>query len=154
MSDGEQHKGQVAEARRLAAKEGLVDLTVLVDFNGIQISGHTRDIMPVNVAADFAADGWNVIEIDGHDIRAVHDAVRAARSHRSAPSAIVAHTVMGKPVSFLEDKAEYHGRGLTPDEYVRAMRRARPRPGRARRGARTARAAVRRRAAAARHATY
>jgi transketolase len=62
MSDGEQHKGQVAEARRLAVKEKLANLTAIIDFNGIQISGHTSDVMPVQVAADWAADGWHVIE--------------------------------------------------------------------------------------------
>lgn len=121
MSDGEQHKGQVAEARRLAIKEGLVDLTCVVDLNGIQISGHTRDVMPVNVAADFAADGWRVVEIDGHDIDAVHDALRSATHDRSAPTAVIAHTIIGKGVSFMEDEAEFHGRGLSVDEYGRAM---------------------------------
>ena len=121
MSDGEQHKGQVAEARRLAAKEKLADLTVLVDLNGIQISGHTRDIMPVNVAEDFVADGWNVIEVDGHDISAIYEAVRASHQYDGGPSAIIAHTVMGKPVSFMEDQADFHGRGLTAEEYVEAM---------------------------------
>ncbi len=121
MSDGEQNKGQVGEARRLAVKEGLADLTVLVDLNGIQISGHTRDIMPVNVAADFAADGWNVVEVDGHDIRAIHEAIRAGHRTASAPTAVIAHTVIGKPVSFMEDEAEFHGRGLTAEEYTRAM---------------------------------
>ncbi len=129
MSDGEQHKGQVAEARRLAAKEGLADLTVLVDLNGMQISGHTRDIMPVNVLGDFAADGWNVIEIDGHDIVAIHEAVRAAHAHQEGPTAIVARSVIGKGVSFMEDQAEFHGRGLTEDEYVRAMEELRLDPG-------------------------
>ncbi len=78
MSDGEQHKGQVAEARRLAVSKQLSDLTVLVDLNGVQISGHTRDVLPVDVAKDFAADGWKVVEIDGHDIAAIYGAVRDA----------------------------------------------------------------------------
>lgn len=121
MSDAEQHKGQVAEARRLAAKEHLSALTVVVDLNGIQISGHTKDIMPVNVADDFAADGWNVIEVDGHDVLEIYDAIRQAHAHTGGPSAVIAHTLIGKPVSFMEDQAEYHGRALTLDEYGRAM---------------------------------
>lgn len=121
MSDGEQHKGQVAEARRLAVKEGLSDLTVVVDLNGIQISGRTAEVMPVDVAADFAADGWGVIEVDGHDVRALYAAIASAVADTSRPVAVIAHTVIGKGVSFMEGKAEFHGRGLTPDEYARAM---------------------------------
>lgn len=121
MSDGEQHKGQVAEARRLAVKEGLHDLTVIVDYNGIQISGHTADVMPVDVAADFAADGWGVIECDGHDVRAVYAALASAVADTSRPVAVIAHTVIGKGVSFMEGKAEFHGRGLTLDEYEKAL---------------------------------
>ncbi|MHB1136333.1 MAG: transketolase [Coriobacteriia bacterium] len=120
MSDGEQHKGQVAEARRLAAKEGLSDLTVLVDCNGIQISGHTADVMPVSIAAGFAADGWGVIEVDGHDFGAVYAAITEALADTFRPVAIIAHTTIGKGVSFMEDDPEFHGRGLTEDEYERA----------------------------------
>lgn len=120
MSDGEQHKGQVAEARRLAVKERLSDLTVLVDLNGIQISGETAEIMPVNVAEVFAADGWRVIEVDGHDVRAVYAAVAEAVNDPSGPVAVIARTVIGKGVSFMEGKAEFHGRGLTLEEYERA----------------------------------
>ncbi len=121
MSDGEQHKGQVAEARRLAAKENLSDLTAIVDLNGIQISGATADIMPVDVAADFAADGWGVVEVDGHDVRALYAALAAAVADTSRPVAIIAHTVIGKGVSFMEGRAEFHGRGLTVEEYDRAL---------------------------------
>lgn len=121
MSDGEQHKGQVAEARRLAAKEALADLTVVVDLNGIQISGRTADVMPVDVAKDFAADGWGVLEVDGHDVAAVYEAVAAAVADRDRPVAVIAHTMIGKGVSFMEGKAEYHGRALTREEYRAAM---------------------------------
>jgi transketolase len=121
MSDGEQHKGQVAEARRLAAKERLSNLTVVVDLNGIQISGHTADIMPVDVAADFAADGWGVVHVDGHDVRALYAAIAGAVAEGERPVAVIAHTVIGKGVSFMEDQAEFHGRGLSVDEYDRAL---------------------------------
>lgn len=121
MSDGEQHKGQVAEARRLAVKEGLHDLTVVVDLNGIQISGKTADVMPVDVAADFAADGWGVIEVDGHDVRALYRAIAQAVADTTRPVAVIAHTVIGKGVSFMEGEPEFHGRGLTLEEYERAM---------------------------------
>lgn len=121
MSDGEQHKGQVGEARRLAAKERLADLTVVVDLNGIQISGRTADVMPVDVARDFAADGWGVLEVDGHDVAALYEAIAAAAADPERPVAVIAHTVIGKGVSFMEGKAEYHGRALTQEEYERAM---------------------------------
>ena len=121
MSDGEQNKGQVAEARRLAVKEGLDALTVVIDLNGIQISGKTSDVMPVDVAADFAADGWGVLECDGHDVRALYEAIATAEADTSRPYAIVAHTVIGKGVSFMEGKHEFHGRALRPEEYVLAM---------------------------------
>ncbi|MGB4593055.1 MAG: transketolase [Coriobacteriia bacterium] len=121
MSDGEQNKGQVAEARRLAVKEGLCDITVIVDLNGIQISGRTADVMPVAVADDFRADGWAVIEVDGHDIAALYAAVAASVADATRPTAIIAHTCIGKGVSFMEDQAEFHGRGLRLDEYALAM---------------------------------
>jgi len=121
MSDGEQNKGQVAEARRLAAKYGLADLTVVVDLNRVQISGHTDEVMPVHVGADFEADGWRVIEADGHDLRALYAAIAQAVADRSRPCAVLAHTVIGKGVSFMEDTPEFHGRGLTAQEYPRAM---------------------------------
>ena len=121
MSDGEQQKGQIAEARRLAIKEGLVDITVVVDLNGIQISGRTEDVMPVAVAEDFAADGWRVIEVDGHDVEALYAAFADADADKENPVVIVAKTVIGKGVSFMEGKEEFHGRGLNPDEYQTAM---------------------------------
>jgi transketolase len=120
MSDGEQHKGQVAEARRLAVKEKLGTLTAVIDYNGIQISGHTSDVMPVHVAADWAADGWGVIECDGHDLAALAEALRQAVLG-DGPTVVVARTVIGKGVSFMEGLPEYHGRGLTAEEYPRAM---------------------------------
>jgi transketolase len=120
MSDGEQHKGQVAEARRLAVKEKLGNLTAIIDCNGIQISGHTSEVMPVHVAADWTADGWRVLECDGHDLAALAEALRdAIRSE--GPTVVVAHTIIGNGVSFMEDLPEFHGRGLTAEEYPRAM---------------------------------
>jgi transketolase len=121
MSDGEQMKGQVGEARRLAAKYCLCDLTVVVDLNRVQISGHTGEVMPVDVVADFAADGWAVTHVDGHDTTALYAAVAAARADGDRPHAVLAHTVIGKGVSFMEDDPDFHGRGLKPDEYARAM---------------------------------
>lgn len=120
MSDGEQQKGQVGEARRVAVKEGLGNLTAVVDWNNIQISGRTEDVLPVNLREDWLADGWRVIECDGHDVAALHDALREAIDD-GVPSVVLARTVIGKGVTFMEDKEEFHGRGLKDDEYDRAM---------------------------------
>lgn len=128
MSDAEQMKGQVGEARRLAAKYALCDLTVVVDLNRAQISGHTPEVMPVDVAAGFAADGWGVIECDGHDTAALYRALRAARADAGRPYAVLAHTTIGHGVSFMDDDPAYHGRALKPEEYVRAMAELRQDP--------------------------
>jgi len=120
MSDGEQQKGQVGEARRLAAKEKLGNLTAVVDWNHIQISGRTDDVMPVPLVADWEADGWRVLECDGHDLAALQAALSEAVSDE-LPTVVLAHTVIGKGVSFMEGLAEFHGRGLNADEYPRAM---------------------------------
>lgn len=121
MSDAEQMKGQVGEARRLAAKYHLCELTVVVDLNHAQISGHTGEVMPVDVVAGFAADGWGVIECDGHDTAALYAGFREARADTERPYAVLARTTIGHGVSFMEDDPAYHGRALTPDEYARAM---------------------------------
>ncbi len=121
MSDAEQNKGQVAEARRVAAKFGLADLTVVVDYNDAQISGRAHDIMPVHIADDYRADGWEVAEVDGHDLRALYHTLAEAMADSGRPRAILAHTHIGWPVSFMTDDVAYHGRALTDDEYARAM---------------------------------
>lgn len=119
MSDGEQMKGQVGEARRLGAREALGTVTAVVDWNGIQISGRTRDVMPVDLPATWAADGWRVYECDGHDLKALHEAIAAAVDD-GVPSVVLARTIIGKGVSFMEGLPEFHGRSLTRDEYVKA----------------------------------
>ena len=122
MSDGEQTKGQVAEARRFVRKYGLYDLTVLVDYNDAQISGHVHEIMPEDIPAHWGAAGWKVIEIDGHDISAIYAALHEAVHHLTTPVAVIARTVIGKGVPFIEDDPEYHGKALTEEQYAEAMR--------------------------------
>lgn len=121
MSDAEQAKGQVAEARRFARKHRLNNLTVIIDNNGFQISGKTRDIMPVNIRDNYRADGWRVIEVPGHDFRRLFAAIRTAVRDRNNPYAIIAHTIMGHGVSFMEGKADYHGKALSREESTRAL---------------------------------
>ncbi len=121
MSDAEQAKGQVAEARRFARKFGISNITVLIDYNEIQISGSVHEIMPVNIKGNYLSDGWEVMEVDGHDHQAIYQAIRASlRGDR--PVAIIAHTVMGKGVSFMEGDEEYHGRALKEEEMAQAFR--------------------------------
>ncbi len=120
MSDAEQAKGQVGEARRIAVRHGLNDLTVLIDYNRIQLSGRVDDIMPMDIPANYRADGWAVLECDGHNIAALYQALREAR-HDGRPTMILAHTLMGKGVSFMEGTHEYHGKPLKEDEFKRAM---------------------------------
>lgn len=122
MSDGEQAKGQVAEARRFCRKYGLTDLTVLIDHNHIQISGRTEEIMPVNIKENYHSDGWQVLEVPGHNHRAIYNALRTALTDKEHPYAIICETVMGKGVSFMENQREYHGRCLTAEESGRALR--------------------------------
>ncbi|MBP1731226.1 MAG: transketolase, partial [Deltaproteobacteria bacterium] len=120
MSDGEQAKGQVAEARRFARKYGLSNVTVVVDFNRIQISGRVEKVMPVNIAQNYLADGWDVIEINGHDPKEIYAALRKARQTDN-PTCVLAHTVIGNGIPFMEGKEEFHGRALNEKEYAEAV---------------------------------
>ncbi len=121
MSDAEQAKGQVAEARRVAKKYGLSNITVVIDYNDAQISGRARDVMPVNIKENYLADGWRVIEVDGHDIEQLLFALKEAVEDKVNPVAIVAHTVMGKGVSFMENDVSYHGKPLTKEQLEKAL---------------------------------
>ena len=122
MSDGEQAKGQVAEARRFARKYAINELTVIIDHNHIQISGRTEQVMPVNIKENFLADGWRILEIPGHDFSEIHGAVRQAISDKNNPCVIIAETVIGKGVSFMENNREYHGRALNREESEKALK--------------------------------
>jgi transketolase len=121
MGDGEQQKGQISEARRFAAKYNLANLTVLIDYNRLQISGDTHAVMPQNIKQNFLSDGWKVMEIDGHDLQEVYYALHTAVNDNTAPMAIIAKTVMGKGVAFMENLAKYHGSTLSEEQYLKAM---------------------------------
>jgi len=121
MSDGEQTKGQVAEARRFATKYGLKDITVIIDYNKLQISGNTEKVMPCRICENYKADGWETMEVDGHNFSELYDAVRKS-IFIDKPACIIAHTVMGKGISFMENQYKYHGKPLTEQEYEKAMK--------------------------------
>jgi transketolase len=120
MGDGEQQKGQISEARRFAAKFGLTNLTALVDVNGLQIGGDTAEIMPQDIAADWAADGWNVVEVDGHDMQAIYAALRAAPA-ADRPTVVLLRTHMGQGIPAIIDNAKYHGQALSDDQAKEAI---------------------------------
>ncbi|MCX7994250.1 MAG: transketolase [candidate division WOR-3 bacterium] len=122
MSDAEQAKGQVGEARRFAKKFNLNDITVLIDYNHFQISGRVEEIMPVNIKENYLADGWKVLEISGHDHRAIFEAIKLAISDKTSPYAIICETTIGKGVSFMENNARFHGQSLTREECNRALK--------------------------------
>ena len=120
MGDGEQQKGQIGEARRFAKKYGLSNITVFVDYNRLQISGTTEQVMPQNVIENFLSDGWDIIEINGHDYNEIYKALKAAQANVN-PVCIVANTIMGNGISFMENKEKYHGSPLNEAEYKEAM---------------------------------
>jgi transketolase len=109
-SDGEHQEGNTWEAMMFAGKNKLDNLTVVIDRNNIQIDGFTEDIMPLEPFADkYRAFNWEVIEVDGNNIRAFVDAIRQARSVHEKPTVIIAHTIPGMGVDFMENDFRWHG---------------------------------------------
>ena len=121
MGDGGQTKGQLAESRRLAVKEGLTDLVALIDWNGIQISGRLDDVMPCSLRALWEADGWEVVECDGHSFDALYLALKDA-GRRGRPTVLLCRTVMGKQGQAMEGTAAYHGKAPSTELYDQIVR--------------------------------
>jgi transketolase len=122
LGDGEQQEGQIWEAAMTAAHRKLDNLTAIIDYNKIQIDGFVNDIKGVEpLAAKWRSFGWHVIEIDGHDFSAIESAFDEALETEGKPTLILAHTVKGKGVSFMENKAEFHGRALSEEEMEQAL---------------------------------
>ncbi len=120
MGDGEQQKGQISEARRFASKYGLKNLTAIVDYNRLQISGNIFDVMPQNIRANWESDGWQVLEIDGHNFEEIFAALDKAQASE-IPTMILAQTVMGKGVPFMENQNQYHGAPLREEPFKEAL---------------------------------
>ncbi len=120
MGDGEQQKGQISEARRFAKKFCLNNLFAIVDLNRLQISGNIESVMKQNIKENYLSDGWEVYETDGHSFEDIYKTVKTAVS-KGGPAVILAHTVMGKGVSFMENVKDYHGKALTREQYEKAM---------------------------------
>lgn len=122
VGDGEIEEGQIWEAAMSAGNYHLDNLTVFVDNNGLQLDGPISEIMsPAPIGEKFKAFGWNVIEIDGHDCAQIGDAVDAAAACNGKPTVIVAKTVKGKGVSFMENQVRFHGSVPNEDEFKQAF---------------------------------
>lgn len=121
-SDGEHDSGNHWEAVQFAGNNKLNNLTAIVDRNNIQIDGHTEDIMPLEPLADkYVAFNWHVLHINGHNIEEIADAIDHARATFEKPTVIIAHTIPGKGVSFMENKFEWHGKPPNKDEAQQAL---------------------------------
>jgi transketolase len=121
VGDGEQAEGQIWEAVMAAHGFKANNLTAIVDFNGLQATSTTKEIFPIeNLVGKWSSFGWNVIEIDGHDMVQILDALEEAKAFTEGPSVILAHTVKGKCFPFAEGKAKYHNASMTEEEYKEA----------------------------------
>ncbi|PIR93590.1 transketolase [Candidatus Falkowbacteria bacterium CG10_big_fil_rev_8_21_14_0_10_39_11] len=120
MSDGELNEGQIWEAYMLAAKHKLNNLTAIIDRNNIQIDGYTENVMPLEPLADkFKAFGWHVLEVNGHNIPEIVNTLEESKVVYEKPVVIIAHTIPGKGISFMENKFEWHGK--TPNKNERDL---------------------------------
>ncbi len=121
-SDGEHDEGNHWEAVAFAAKYKLSNLIQIVDVNGIQIEGTVEEIMPLgNLKEKYEASGWNVIEIDGHDFGRIIDSIDKVKNVKDRPSVILAKTIFGKGVSFMEGNPDWHAKAPNEKEYKKAM---------------------------------
>jgi transketolase len=123
VSDGELDEGNIWEAAMLASKERLQNLTVIIDRNKIQLGGNTEDLMPLEpLAQKWESFNWHVQNIDGHNFKEISDAVLAAQAVFDRPSVIIANTIPGKGVSFMEGKWQWHGKIINKEEGVEALK--------------------------------
>ena len=121
LGDGEIAEGQVWEAMLSAAKYKLDNLCACVDVNGLQIDGRTADVMPTEpLDKKFEAFGWHVIHVDGHDYAQIEKAYAEAAATKGQPTMILAKTVKGKGVSFMENNAGWHGKAPNDEQYAQA----------------------------------
>lgn len=123
LGDGEIEEGQVWEAAMTSHKYKLDNLCAIVDYNNLQIDGNVKDVKGLdNLEGRFKAFGFNTIVIDGHSIDQLIDAFESAKLCKGAPTVIIAKTIKGKGVSFMENKAEWHGRAPSKEEYEEAIK--------------------------------
>lgn len=122
LGDGEVQEGQIWEAAMSSAHYKLDNVIAILDFNGLQIDGSNEEVMNINpIDEKFAAFGWHVIKIDGHDLEAISNAVDEAKDVKGKPTVIIAKTVKGKGVSFMENNAGWHGTAPNEDQRKAAI---------------------------------
>jgi transketolase len=122
LGDGELGEGQVWEAAMFAGHYKLDNLCLFIDFNGLQIDGPVTEVMDSTpIGKKYEAFGFFVIEIDGHDLNQIEDAVKQADECKNKPTAIICRTIKGKGVSFMENKVEWHGTAPNREQYGQAM---------------------------------
>lgn len=122
LGDGETEEGQIWEAAMTAVHYQLGNVIAFLDYNHLQIDGRIEDVKSNgNFTNRFKSFGWHVIDIDGHDLRAIDEAVRAAKREKDAPTMIIAHTTKGKGVKYMEGVADWHGKAPSYDEALEAI---------------------------------
>ncbi|HBG14538.1 MAG TPA: transketolase [Synergistaceae bacterium] len=122
MGDGELDEGQIWEAAMTAAHYRLDNLCGIVDRNGLQIDGNTDEVKTLEPLSDkWRSFGWNVIEVDGHNLRELSDAMNRFRHTHFRPTVIIAHTIKGKGVSFMENQVGWHGKAPSPEQAKAAL---------------------------------
>ncbi len=123
LGDGEVQEGQIWEAAMFGAFHKVDNVTAIVDYNRIQLDGFVKDIMELEPLAEkWRAFGWHVTEVDGHNIPQLQAAFREAAATKGRPAVVVAHTVKGKGVSFMENNPKYHGVAPSADEVALALK--------------------------------
>ena len=123
LGDGECEEGQVWEAAMFAPHHSVDNLTAIVDHNDLQLDGRVCDIMGLEPLPDkWRAFNWHVLEINGHDVKEILQALKKAREIKGKPTVIIAHTVKGKGVSFMEGNVDFHGKAPSPQETEQALK--------------------------------
>lgn len=123
LSDGELQEGNIWEAVMMAAKERLQNVIVIIDRNKIQLSGNTENLMPLEpLAQKFESFGWHTQTINGHDFNEIFKSIETAKTKLDKPSVIIANTIPGSGVSFMENKWEWHGKPLSKEESEKAIK--------------------------------
>jgi transketolase len=123
LGDGESQEGQIWEAAMFASYHKVDNVCCIVDYNRIQLDGFVKDIMDLEPLADkWRAFGWHTLEIDGHDIPAIQKAFAEAAATKGKPTVLIAHTIKGKGVSFMENNPKYHGVAPTAEEVEKALK--------------------------------
>jgi transketolase len=123
IGDGEMQEGQIWEAAMSASHYKVTNLITILDYNKVQLMGPVSKIMEVSPVRDkWQSFGWNVIEIDGHDIEEIINSIEKAKNYKEKPTLIIAHTIKGKGVSFMEGKCEWHGKVPCQEELEIALK--------------------------------